>query len=258
MPSNYTFIWCHLMSFFWYFYWHLVSVWWSDEFFIESLSISFQDAISPSVLNDPIRNVSIPIIYISFLDGRLLFKKFQYFTGAYVVVTSTSGTGNGTFNGAVGSFQSSTPSSDVANVLLGFIPAVSYVCIVLSVILIIIARVGLTSSPYFARPERTLHIMWSGSQKRHKSIKSKQLLNVENNSHPVSSPKCGSETSQARNAYVHVPNPSEGHNGIDVNNRIGIWWMRWKVTSNLTHYGVFSSSPVLGGWRQPRISIRNA
>ncbi|OQV12876.1 hypothetical protein BV898_12895 [Hypsibius exemplaris] len=111
---------------------------------------AYIDTTAMPAVDPSLRNTSIPTVYISFLDGRLLWKKFQHFSGAYVVITAAGSGGRGSgynssaTSGGFGSNGSggitSTQSSDVANVLLGFIPAVSYVCIVLSVILIIIAR----------------------------------------------------------------------------------------------------------------------
>jgi hypothetical protein len=102
---------------------------------------AYLDTVPTGVTDEGLQNLTIPVVHVTFLDGRQLWQKIQSFTDAYVVITAN----NGTTNSATilpYSAVSSTQSSDVGNVLLGFIPAVSYICIVLSVILIIIARVS--------------------------------------------------------------------------------------------------------------------
>ena len=98
-----------------------------------------------AVLDGLFANVSLAIFFLSFVDGRLLWRKCQYPSGCYVVINPTIG--NSTLpSPSVTGTRDGVPlntTNDITNVLLGFIPAVSYVCIVLSVLLIIVARVSL-------------------------------------------------------------------------------------------------------------------
>ncbi|XP_055346421.1 uncharacterized protein LOC129593928 [Paramacrobiotus metropolitanus] len=79
---------------------------------------------------------SIPVVFVDFADGSLLWRTFQYSTGSQIVIASRIN--------STTAFSSVTVTvdrgSDIANVLLGFIPTVSYVCIIVFLLLIIVTR----------------------------------------------------------------------------------------------------------------------
>ncbi|GAU89496.1 hypothetical protein RvY_02043 [Ramazzottius varieornatus] len=106
---------------------------------------AYVDLAAIAIFDGLFTNVSLATFFLSFVDGRMLWRRCQYLSGCYVVINPSSGNINISLlspsyvNGREG-IPLNTSSSDIANVLLGFIPAVSYVCIVLSVLLIVIAR----------------------------------------------------------------------------------------------------------------------
>lgn len=95
----------------------------------------------------------IPAFFVSFLDGGLLWKNFQCFTDSSVIIASKI-----IPNASLPAFTIGDRSTGVGDVMLGFIPTVSYVCIIVLLLLVIISRVKFP----IQFPSLTL-LFWSGT-----------------------------------------------------------------------------------------------